>query len=176
MSTLFTERKWKNHDNQGSLEHMSNVFVSTVPADGLAPCWVWGTLQTDDQCHVLYIIYIYIYIHTLEGLKIQAEMIDRARKSHNASDKYHIMHHFVTEMCTRVHISVTKWCIVGYGIGALWDLCTRSIHTAHREYVETTMITKWHVVKLVCQNLEQIRHGCSFGPSSHHCSRSCPST
>ena len=24
------------------------------------------------------------------------------------------MHHFVTEMCTYVHISVTKWCIVGY--------------------------------------------------------------
>ena len=29
---------------------------------------------------------------------------------------------FVTEMCTYVHISVTKWCIVGYGTGALWDL------------------------------------------------------
>ena len=24
------------------------------------------------------------------------------------------MHHIVTEMCTYVHISVTKWCIVGY--------------------------------------------------------------
>ena len=35
---------------------------------------------------------------------------------------YPTMHHFVTEMCTHVHISVTKWCIVGYGIGALWDL------------------------------------------------------
>ena len=33
------------------------------------------------------------------------------------------MHHFVTEMCTHVRISVTKWCIVGYGTGALWDLC-----------------------------------------------------
>ena len=42
-------------------------------------------------------------------------------KSHNASDKYPTMHHFVTEMCTCVHISVTKWCIVGYGTGALWD-------------------------------------------------------
>ena len=26
------------------------------------------------------------------------------------------MHHFVTEMCTHVHISVTKWCILGYGL------------------------------------------------------------
>ena len=35
-------------------------------------------------------------------------------------------HHFVTEMCTCVHISVTKRCIVGYVTGALWDLCDRS--------------------------------------------------
>ena len=42
-----------------------------------------------------------------------------SHKSHNASDKYPTMHHFVTEMCTHVHISVTEWCIVGlvhYGI------------------------------------------------------------
>ena len=32
------------------------------------------------------------------------------------------MHHFVTEMCTHVHISVTKWCIVGYDTDAFWDL------------------------------------------------------
>ena len=37
------------------------------------------------------------------------------------------MHHFVTEMCTCVHISVTKWCIVGYLSGALWDLWDGSI-------------------------------------------------
>ena len=35
-------------------------------------------------------------------------------KSHNAPVPYPIMHHFVTEMCTCVHISVTKWCIVGF--------------------------------------------------------------
>ena len=34
--------------------------------------------------------------------------------SHNAA--------FVTEICTHVHISVTKWCIAGYGTGALRDL------------------------------------------------------
>ena len=27
---------------------------------------------------------------------------------------YHTMDHFVTEMCTHVHISLTKWCNVGY--------------------------------------------------------------
>ena len=31
----------------------------------------------------------------------------------HAPDKYPTMLHFVTEMCTRAHISVTKWCIVG---------------------------------------------------------------
>ena len=39
-------------------------------------------------------------------------------KSHNALDYYPTMHHFVTAMCTRVHISVTKWCTVGYGTGS----------------------------------------------------------
>ena len=34
---------------------------------------------------------------------------------------------FVTEMCTHVHISVTKWGIVWHGAGALWDLCNRTI-------------------------------------------------
>ena len=48
--------------------------------------------------------------------------IDPSHKSHNASDKYPTMHHIVTEMCTHVHISVTKWCIVGYGTVELWDL------------------------------------------------------
>ena len=37
------------------------------------------------------------------------------------------MHHFVTEMCTRVHISVTKYCIVGYGTNVFWDLWDGSI-------------------------------------------------
>ena len=42
-------------------------------------------------------------------------------KSHNAPVPYPTMHHFVKEMCTSVHISVTKsWCILGclvhYGI------------------------------------------------------------
>ena len=39
-------------------------------------------------------------------------------QSHNSQ-----RHHFVTEMCTHVHISVTKWCIVGCLWNALWDNC-----------------------------------------------------
>ena len=37
------------------------------------------------------------------------------------------MYHFVTEICTHVHISVTKCCIVGYGTEAFWDAWDRSI-------------------------------------------------
>ena len=58
---------------------------------------------------------------------IYLSLIDPFHKSQNASDKYHTMHHFVTEMCTHVHISVTKCCIMGYGRDAFWDLWDGSI-------------------------------------------------
>ena len=54
-------------------------------------------------------------------------LIDPSHKSHHASHRYPIMHHFVTEMCLHVHISVTKCCIVGYGTDAFWDLWHGSI-------------------------------------------------
>ena len=41
------------------------------------------------------------------------------------------MHHFVTEMCTHVHISATKCCIVGYGTDAFWDLWDGPIGRAY---------------------------------------------
>ena len=56
-------------------------------------------------------------------------LIDLSHKSHNAPVPDPTMHHFVTEMCTCVHISVTKWCIAGYLSGALWDLHDGSILT-----------------------------------------------
>ena len=49
-------------------------------------------------------------------------IINPFHQSQNALEKYPRMHHFVTEMCTHVHISVTKCCIVGFGTIALWDL------------------------------------------------------
>ena len=71
-----------------------------------------------------------------------SESLDPSHKSHNALDKYPTMHHFVTEICKHVHISVTKWCfvgylsavhisgtkwyVVGYGTCALWDM--RLVH------------------------------------------------
>ena len=45
-------------------------------------------------------------------------------ESHNESDKYLTMHHFVSEICTQVHISVTNsalldMALVPYGICAI---------------------------------------------------------
>ena len=45
-----------------------------------------------------------------------------AKKTHIAPSRYPTMLHFGTEMCTGVHISVTKWYIVGYFADAVWDL------------------------------------------------------
>ena len=47
---------------------------------------------------------------------------DPLQKSYNAPVPYPTFHHFVTEMCRCLHISVTKWCIFGYLDNALWDL------------------------------------------------------
>ena len=42
-------------------------------------------------------------------------------QSHNAPVPRLTIHHIVTEMCTCVYISATKWCIKGYLSDALWD-------------------------------------------------------
>ena len=65
------------------------------------------------------------------GDEIYITWIDLLQKSHNAPVPYPTMHHFVTEMCTCVHISVTNWCIVGYLLDALWDLWDGSIHVEY---------------------------------------------
>ena len=48
--------------------------------------------------------------------------IDPSHKSHITSVTYPTMHHFVTELCKHMHISATKWCMVGYLSDASWDL------------------------------------------------------
>ena len=56
-------------------------------------------------------------LHTLKNISQTPQCMRQI--SHNAP--------FVMEMCTYVLISVTKWCIVGYGTGALWDLYRKPI-------------------------------------------------
>ena len=64
--------------------------------------------------------------------------IDLLHKYHNASVPYPTIHHFVTEMCTCVHISVTKWCIVGNFSNELWDLWDASIAKGNDFHVSTS--------------------------------------
>ena len=67
-------------------------------------------------------------------------------KSHDAPVKYPPIDHFVTEMCTRVHISATKWCITGYLSDALWDLCDGSCAVAallNLRYLPTSKSGRW---------------------------------
>ena len=65
-------------------------------------------------------------------LFVSGSLIDPSHKSQNASVPYPTMQRFVTEMCTHVHIPFTKWCIVGYLPGALWDLWEGSIDRCAR--------------------------------------------
>ena len=82
-------------------------------------------------------------------------LIDPYHKSHNASDKYPIMHRFVTKMYPRVHISLPNWCIVGYGIGTLRNRSTISWkHASPTRHI-------W---------LESIDDACSLKKSPHACS------
>ena len=57
---------------------------------------------------------------------------DLLDKSQNAPVLNPTMHNFVTEMCTHVHISVTKWCIMGYLFNAFWDLWALSLLVGRR--------------------------------------------
>ena len=58
--------------------------------------------------------------------------IDPSHKSHNASDKYPTMHHFVTEMCTHAHFCYKMLhCGIRHSTGAFWDLWDCSIVLAH---------------------------------------------
>ena len=56
-------------------------------------------------------------------------LIHPSHKSNIEAEKYPTMYHFVTEMCTHVHIFVKNWCIVGYGTGALWVCATGQLTT-----------------------------------------------
>ena len=44
---------------------------------------------------------------------MKASAVIHPSHKHTASVRYPTMRHFVTKMCTHVHISVTKWCNVG---------------------------------------------------------------
>ena len=71
--------------------------------------------------------------------------IDMLHKSHKALVPYPTMHLFVAQMCTCVHISVSKWYIVGYLSNALWYLC---IWVVWIYFLETLYCTEFLVIYL----------------------------
>ena len=80
-------------------------------------------------------------LHVLTKLNLHL-LYDIFQNQSSLMHKYHhvlipdpTMHHFATEMCTCVHISVTKCCIGGYMSNALWDIWDGSFgfyHVMHK--------------------------------------------
>ena len=77
------------------------------------------------SCGILW--HVYVCTTTNYALLLPARAaqgINLLHKPHNAPIPYPTMHHFTTEMCTCVYISVIKWCIVVYlsnALRVLWD-------------------------------------------------------
>ena len=96
--------------------------------------------------HFATVIYVYLPI----SFRFASQ--DMLPKSHNAPVPYPTMHHFVTEMCTYVHISVTKWCIVGCLSKGLWDFLDGSLAQGQSWDCskESSLLTRlWLITELV---------------------------
>ena len=94
-----------------------------------------GWLNTDFRIHIMKITCIYrdMVCHS------SSFAIDQHQKSHNAPVPYPPM-----------HISVSKWCIVRYGTGALWDLW---MVPSRLKYLASRYISRWVVSKFQCRYL-----------------------
>ena len=113
--------------------YTNNTFKGRIGTDSRNISFVVAAVvvPTDDPVEGKYInitwyawkeiwhFWIYIALrHHMCHVKIHLQWKDPTHTFHNPLDKYPTMRHFVTEMRTRVHLSVTKWWIVGYGTGA----------------------------------------------------------
>ena len=89
------------------------------------------------------------------------ETIEPSHKSHNAPVPNPTMHHFVTEMCTPVHISVTKWYIVGYLSDAFQDLWDGSIiNNGIPSWSPVISHLIFHSIRLLFQHIHMLT-GCA---------------
>ena len=103
------------------LRHVFSGYLPwrNIPIDGVWSLrWLWAIWKCTGRMMPRFVVSIAIQ---------QLHVIGQSHKSHNAFDKYPTLHHFVTEMCKHVHISIKKWCFVRYGTGAWWDLWMRPI-------------------------------------------------
>ena len=85
------------------------VFFSYFKESGLSP----------GRNHTAKLDSFSVSLHSLNACRTISQIPQCIRQiSFNAPFCNRNVHHFVTEMCTNVHISVTKWCIVG-----IWNWC-----------------------------------------------------
>ena len=84
--------------------------------------------------------------------------IDLIHKSHNATAPYPTMHH-LEQKCAHAHFC-SKWCIVGYGTDALWDLwdAQTGLFTHHNGHGQCTDINTRHRRRAVLGRLP----GCTW--------------
>ena len=107
---------------------------------------------------------------------IAKHWIGPIHKSHNAPVPYLTMHHFVTELCTFVHISVTKWCIVHECVIYMLTVYRRTekrevtLSYAHRCHVTFAFVRGYGQIEI--HNSLRWRHNGHDGVSNHqphHC-------
>ena len=80
---------------------------------GVSPLWILSPIYILHFSSSRYMLY---HVISERVMKMSWRCpTDLSHKSHNAPVPYLRMHRFVTEMCTCVHISVTKC--------AFWDIC-----------------------------------------------------
>ena len=114
---IFIEKIY-NHPHPIIMQSLPFHHLDILPRDAHPPC----AASTDPHSTDRDMITFDPYSTWWSWMNTYILLTYPSHESHNTLDKYPIMHHFLTEMCTHVHISVTKWCIVRYGTGALWDL------------------------------------------------------
>ena len=103
------------------LDTHNHIFLSLMAPDSGQLCYIIHILCDVELCYSeVQLDHMQIWTNVIvyaENYSIQAYS---SHKSQNGLENYPKMH-FVTEMCTHVQISVTKWCIMVYETGTLWD-------------------------------------------------------
>ena len=144
MKTSLSGKRSRSRFSWRSVRYSRSLIVrvmNELTCLGLSDGWSGNSSRAsnDDPMIILSPVNIPLWFIALRG-----HAIDPSRVSHNALGKYPTMHNFATEMCTHVHISFTKWCILGYGTSALWNLCNVSIY-------QHTVLTPNSIIDL-CQH------------------------
>ena len=117
-----TQSHWHTLDYLHS--HRNTAMLTTFSINvGTEVCQKTFLTDTPIACHEdeIWGAFMCTCLNTVFNTPQWCKTINLSHKSHNALVLYPTMHHFVTEMCTCVHISVTKWGIVGYLSDGLWD-------------------------------------------------------